>query len=282
MDFLDFPDRLWLWTAAFSYAIAYGLAISSIVRKRQHSRTTLFVLVATGFVLQTTGLYQRGLVAGSCPVGNKFEVVQFLVWSAIFLFLIVGPAFRLTLLGVFTSGLVSVLALVSLVMPGWDTAHRSSLFSDNPWIEFHAAIGMLSYGAFGLLALTSAMYVLQDYSLKRKRFSGIFRLLPSIVALENAKIRLLLLGLALLSLSLGIGFFYFLQDHDAVDPMKFISIGFAWIAYVMVFILRQARVLRSTLLAWTCIVLFGLVLLTLDPISKSRQPPSATAEVLPE
>ncbi|RKX36129.1 MAG: cytochrome C biogenesis protein [Verrucomicrobia bacterium] len=282
MDFLDFPDRLWLWAAALSYAVAFGLAVSSIVRRRQHSRTTLFVLVAVGFVLQTTGLYQRGMVMGGCPIGNKFEVVQFLVWSAIVLFLIVGPAFRLTLLGFFTSGLASVLTLVSLAASSWDSAHRSSLFSENPWIEFHAAIGMLSYGAFGLLAITSAMYVLQDYSLKRKRFTGIFRLLPSIVALEQAKIRLLLLGLTLLSLSLGIGYFYFLQDQDAVNPMKFASIGLTWTAYVMVLTLRQARLLRSNLLAWTCIVLFGLVLLTLDPVSRSGQEPSATTGTLSE
>ena len=272
IDILEISDRLWLWAAALSYTIAFGLAISSIVRRQQHSRATLFALVAVGFVFQTTGLYQRGAVVGSCPLGNKFEIVQFLVWSATALFLVVGPAFRLSLLGFFTSGLATILALVSLAIPDWDSIRRSSLFSENPWIEFHAAIGMFSYGAFGLLAITSAMFIIQNYGLKKKRrFAGFLRLLPSIVALEQINLRLLLLGLALLSFSLGIGIFYFLGNPEAVNPMKFAATGLVWIAYMVALFLRQVRVLRSNPLAWTTIVLFGVVLVTLEPVSKSRR-----------
>jgi HemX protein len=280
MDIFEIPDRLWLWAAALSYTVAFALAVSSIARRQHHSRTMLFALVAFGFVLQTTGLYQRGAVIGSCPLGNKFEIVQFLVWSATVLFLIVGPAFRLSLLGFFTSGLVTILALVSLAIPGWDSIHRSSLFSNNPWIELHAAIGMFSYGAFGLLAITSAMFIIQNYGLKKKKhFPGFLRLLPSIVALEQIKLRLLLLGLALLSLSLGIGYFYFLRNPDAVNSMKFAATGLVWIAYMIVLLLHQVRVLRSNLLAWTTIVLFGLVLLTLEPVSKSRSEPATATDL---
>lgn len=273
MDFLDFPDRLWLWLAALSYAIGFALAIGPVLRSRAHSRTALLILVATGFILQTTGLYQRGLVNGGCPLGNKFEVVQFLVWSVTALFLVVGPAFRLSLLGFFTSGLATVLAIVSLLMPSWDTVQRTSLFSENPWIELHAAIGMFSYGAFGLLALTSAMFILQNISLKRKLFGRFFRLLPSIVELDQINLRLLVFGTVLLTLSLGIGFYYQSIDPATVDVSKFAGTGMVWLAYLVILILRRLRLLGSSLLAAACIAVFGLALLTLGPVSRSGMGP---------
>lgn len=273
MDFLDFPDRLWLWLAALSYAIGFALAIGPVLRSHAHSRTALLILVAAGFILQTTGLYQRGLVNGGCPLGNKFEVVQFLVWSVTALFLVVGPAFRLSLLGFFTSGLATVLAIVSLLMPSWDTVQRTSLFSENPWIELHAAIGMFSYGAFGLLALTSAMFILQNISLKRKLLGRFFRLLPSIVELDQINLRLLVFGTVLLTLSLGIGFYYQSIDPATVDVSKFAGTGMVWFAYLVILILRRLRLLGSSLLAAACIAVFGLALLTLGPVSRSGMGP---------
>jgi len=269
MDFLDFPDRLWLWLAALSYTIAFALAIGAVIRSQAHSRTSLFILVAIGFILQTTGLYQRGLITGGCPLGNKFEVIQFLVWSVTALFLVVGPAFRLSLLGFFTSGLITVLAIVSLLAPSWDSVQRSSLFSDDPWIELHAAIGMFSYGAFGLLALTSAMFILQNISLKRKHFSRLSRLLPSIVELEQINLRLLVFGTVLLSLSLGIGFYTQSRGPETIDASKFVGTALVWLAYVIVLAIRRFRLLGSSLLAAVCIAVFGLALLTLGPVSRS-------------
>jgi ABC-type uncharacterized transport system permease subunit len=269
MDFLDFPDRLWLWLAALSYAIAFSLAVGPVLRSHKHSRTVLLILVAVGFVLQTTGLYQRGLVNGGCPLGNKFEVIQFLVWSMTALFLVVGPAFRLSLLGVFTSGLTTLLAIGSLVVPSWDSAQRSSLFSENPWIELHAAVGMFSYGAFGLLAVTSAMFILQNISLKRKLFGRFFRLLPSIVELEQINLRLLVFGSALLTLSLAIGVYYQAQAPGQVDTSKFAGTGLVWLAYAIILVIRRFRLLGSSLLAAICIAVFGLALLTLGPVSRS-------------
>jgi len=269
MDFLDFPDRLWLWLAALSYTIAFALAIGAVLRSQAHSRTALFILVAVGFILQTTGLYQRGLINGGCPLGNKFEVIQFLVWSVTVLFLVVGPAFRLSLLGFFTSGLITVLAIVSLLVPSWDSVQRSSLFSDNPWIELHAAIGMFSYGAFALLALTSAMFILQNISLKQKHFSRLSRLLPSIVELEQINLRLLVFGTVLLSLSLGIGFYTQSMGPETIDASKFAGTSLVWLAYMIILAIRRFRLLGSSLLAAICIAVFGLALLTLGPVSRS-------------
>ena len=40
----------------------------------------------------------------ACPLGNTFEISQFIAWSLVLLYFIIGPAFRLRLLGFFTAG----------------------------------------------------------------------------------------------------------------------------------------------------------------------------------
>ncbi|MEZ5276264.1 MAG: cytochrome c biogenesis protein CcsA [Opitutaceae bacterium] len=257
--------------AATTYAVAFGLAVRSISRSMRHSRVALLVILAIGFVLQTIGLYQRGISNGGCPLGNKFEIVQFLVWSATALFLVVGPAFRLSLLGFFTSGLVALLAIVSLIVPGWDSLQRTSLFSDNPWIELHATIGMFSYGAFGLLALTSVMFILQNQSLKQKHFSVFSRLLPSIVELDQISFRLLIFGICLLTLSLGIGEVFRMREPESVTVIKSAVTALVWLIYLVILAVRRFRLLSSSQLACACIVAFGLALLTLGPVSRSGQ-----------
>ena len=65
-------------------------------------------------------------------------------------------------------GMAAALTLVSLSFPAWDATRRAHVFGGNPWIELHAAIALFSYGVFGLVALTSVMYLLRNFSLKKK------------------------------------------------------------------------------------------------------------------
>ncbi len=272
MDFLT--DRAWLWIATAFYAIAFATSTFSMARSRSRSRGLMLALVVIGAAFQTTGLYLRGLEAGGCPVRNTFEVIQFVVWSATILYLVVGTAFRVSLLGYFTSGLAVVLSIASLSIPGWDAATRPPIFGGVPWIEAHASLGLFAYGAFGTLALTSLMFLLQTFSLKRKHVRGLFAFLPSIVALEQINYRLLLTGLVVLTVSLVAGAHYYSQDPDSISGMKLVVATTVWFAYMVVLALRLRRVLVSASLAWTCLALFGFALYSLGQITR---PPSTGA-----
>src|SRR5204862_3137172 len=113
----------------------------------------------------------------------------------------VGVTFRSSLLGYFTSGLAAAITLVSLAIPPWDSALRTHIFGGNPWLELHAALAVFSYGVFGLLALTSLMFLLRNYSLKAKHLGGWFSFLPSILDLDHISVRLLAAGVTLLAAS---------------------------------------------------------------------------------
>jgi ABC-type uncharacterized transport system permease subunit len=238
----------------------------------------MYALIVAGYALQFFGLSLRGRADGGCPLGNTFEFLQFVAWSAITLYLVVGVIFRSSLFGYFTAGLGATLTLASLAVPAWDATRTADLFGDNPWIEFHAALALFSYGVFGLLALTSALFLLRNYSLKSKQLDGWFSLLPSILDLDHIGLRLLGAGVALLAASLAVGTIYWLRDTATVNPAKLLITVAVWVAYAVILVLRLRGRLAAKRFAWTCLILFGAALISLGPVNASRHPRVAAAE----
>ncbi|MCF3649149.1 cytochrome C assembly family protein [Synoicihabitans lomoniglobus] len=274
---MQFDDRTWLWIAAACYLIGFAAGTLALLQERKHSRAFMYVIVSAGFTLQTFGLYLRGLEVKGCPLGNTFELFQFTAWSATALYLIVGATFRLSLLGYFTALMSAALTTLSLAIGPWDATRRVNVFGDNPWIEFHAAIALFSYGVFALLALTSGMYLLRHYSLKHKHLNGFFAFLPAIRELDTISRRLLAVGVSLLAASLAVGAMYWLPHTETVNAAKLITTLGVWIAYLVAWLLRRSDKLFGKRLAWTCIVLFIAALISIAPVNSSRHTPEAPA-----
>ena len=267
-----FTDRVLLWLGALLYLAGFFTGLIGLTRRQSIAglRTILNAFLVGGWVFQWLGLYQRGLAAHGCPLGNTFEIVQFVAWSAMLLYFFVGTAFRVSLLGLFTAGYAAALALVSLLIPPWDLVRGQKLFGENPWIEVHAALAVFSYGVFGLQALTSLMQLLQNWSLKNKRLNGLFWFLPSVVQLEQINYRLVLLGVMLLTFSLGVGASWWVRNTDSVHLPKLMVTISVWLAYSVVLLLRWRGRLVSVRFAWVCLVMFCLALLSLGPINSNR------------
>jgi HemX protein len=265
-------DRALLWLGALLYLAGFLTGLVALTRRQASAgqRTILNTLLVGGWCFQMAGLYVRGLAVGGCPLGNTFEIVQFVAWSAMVVYFFVGTAFRVSLLGLFAAGYAAALALVSLLIAPWDAGHGSKLFGNNPWIELHAALAVFSYGVFGLLALTSLMHLLQNWSLRHKRLNGLFWFLPSVVQLDQINSRLLALGVLLLTFSLGVGAAWWLRDSASVDLPKLIVTLGVWFVYLVVGLLRWRARLVAVRFAWVCLVLFFLALLSLGPVNSSR------------
>lgn len=263
---IEFTDRTWLWFAAACYLAGFVLGTVAVIRERKLSRALMYFIISAGFALQTFGLYLRGLEVKGCPIGNTFELFQFVAWSAIALYLVIGATFRLSLLGYFTSLLATALTAVSLAFPAWDPPSRINIFGGNTWIEFHAALALFSYGVFSLLTLTALMYVLQVFSLKRQHLHGLFSFLPSIRELDHISLRLLSVGVLMLTASLAVGAVYWLDDTTTVNASKLaVTVGI-WAAYAAILILRLRSRLVGKRLAWFLVALFAVVLVSLPLI----------------
>ena len=159
-----------------------------------------FLAVALGFVFQTAFLWFRGHALGRCPITNLFEVFIFLAWSVAAIYMVVGPAYRLSLMGAFTAPLVVLLQGFALLAP-IDTG-RPVRLTASPWLEFHASISLVAYGVFALACIASIMYLVQEHQLKTRQLHSIFYHLPPLTDLFAAITRLLWWGFALYTLGI--------------------------------------------------------------------------------
>ena len=264
-------ERTWMLLGALLYAMSLLLAAVGLAdRRRQFPHRYIFGCVLIGFLLQTMGIHQRGLEVQSCPIGNPFEVLQFISWSMILIYILTGPMFRMSLLGSFSATAAAVLGLSSFVVPGGDAAYEPGLFGGNPWVETHAALALFSYGLFGMLAVTSGMYLLQNYGLKQKRTKGLFAYLPSIVQLEAVNHRLLWLACSFYTIALVIGSVTWVETWRDISLFKLIATVLLWAAYGSLLLARQRHWIRMHRAAWCGLVLFGLALLVLWPVEANR------------
>jgi HemX protein len=271
---MHITDRQWLWLAAGFYLAGLVLGTVALVRGRRQSRVAIYGAIALGDLFQTWGLWLRGRATGGCPLGNLFELFQCTAWSATTLYLVVGTRFRLSVLGYFSACLAAVMTLLSLGVPAWDATRSARLFGGNPWVEVHAGLALFSYGVFGLLALTSLLYLLRDRSLKSKRLGGWCSFLPSLVELDHIGGRLLTTGVSLLGAALAVAWIYWGDEGAHVGYAKVLATTGVGLAYALMLGARKRGRLSGVRFARLSLVLFVLALATLWLVDRSR-----TAEV---
>ncbi|MFO1484041.1 MAG: cytochrome c biogenesis protein CcsA [Verrucomicrobiaceae bacterium] len=215
-----------------------------------------FMLMALGFVLQTGFIYLRGHEVGQCPMKSLPDILVFIAWSIGLLYFLVGSAFRLSLLGVFTAPLVTIMQTLALVKGFGPYPPRGQI---NALVELHAAVALIAYAAFALACITGVMYLVQEHMLKRHHIGGLFYQLPPIQGLAKAIQRLVRLGLVLLSIALGISF----ALHTPVSNPKIIFSWVVWALYAVISILMWRHFTSPRKTAWLAVIGFILPFISL-------------------
>lgn len=264
------PENWLLLAGTLGYAAALFLTIFRLFNRREPMHGINLLLILAGWLFQSGGLWILGLNAGSCPIRNPFEVLQFVSWSIVILYLFTGQVFRLSLFGTGSASLAGIISLLAYLIPGGTNIEPGSYLGNDPRIETHAALALFSYGIFGLLAVLSALYLLQNYSLKTKKYAGIFRFLPSIMEMDTVLLRLLIMASLIYTVSVAIGALYWVGHMDQVSMPKLVTTMALWLAYWTVLFLRIANRLYGTRLAWTCILLLIAAMVILWPVEASR------------
>ncbi|MEO0796394.1 MAG: cytochrome c biogenesis protein CcsA [Verrucomicrobiota bacterium] len=268
-------DRALTGTGCVFYGLAFAYALVALIRRREAIHLVFLALLIGGFIFQSFGLYVRGLEKHVFPLTNTFEVFQVLAWCSVGLNFILRQLFQLRLLNFFSSAFGFGLCFISLAVAPWDDPTAPTNISGSPWVGFHAALAIFSYGVFAVLALTSLMYIFQDRALARRQFDGWFSKLPAIRQLEEINIKLISIGVSLLSVAVAIGFLNLLQSPGAVGAIK-LSIAMAvWLAYLATLVLRRKHKLVARRFAQTCVYLFIVALVSLWPLThRSAAAPS--------
>ena len=257
-------DRLLLTGATFCLLVSFGYTLFALGAGRFRPGRVNMVAILGGFLLLTLDLWSRGHAQGSCPINSLFDVLVFVSWSILLIYLVIGPAYHLSLLGAFTSPLVLLVLLFAQLGPVGPAAQGR--FDHDPWTELHAALSLVAYGAFGLAAVAGLMYLVQDRQLKSRKAGALLYNLPPITDLGVANARLIRLGFGLLTAGFAAGFAAGHIGGIHVNGLKFLASVLIWAAYGAILVLRRFRRLPPRRAAEASMLVFGAALLALPAI----------------
>ena len=251
----------WILTGArLSFLASFCYTLFALGAGRFRPSRFNLVSIGFGFLLLTLWLWVRGQAVGTCPLTSFYEVLVFLSWAMVLLYLIVGPVYRLSLMGAFTSPLVLAMLMGALFFTS--AAHPPSGGARNAYVEFHAALSLIAYGAFGLACVSGVMYLVQERHLKTRRASPLFYNLPPINNLSIANTRLLRIGFWMLTIAFVSGFL----SKEPVVSLKFWTSLCIWLLYGVILFANFLRPLAPHRLAFASIVLFFVAMITLPGI----------------
>ena len=229
---------------------------------REHDYVNYGLFLA-GFALHTTAMLLRGVHLDRCPVNNLYEAVTFVDWTIVAVYLGVGLWSRLRFLGAFAAPVVFAIGVFAL-MPGLDPPHAASPDFSGGLISLHAALTLLSYGAFGLSSVAAIMYLTQEHNLKFHKLRAVFSSMPPIDRLEKITTRLLWAGFLLYTAGLAFGPALLRERPEANlarDP-KIIWSVLVWALYLGLLVMHGRFGQRGRRFAWGAVGSFAFVLLT--------------------
>ncbi len=244
---------VYLWFLVISTLLAaIGGAMGMRALRHGHRSRSTVLWMGGAFLAQIAFLGIRGEARGACPLIGLGEILVFLAWSLTLIYLLVGPTYRLSLLGVFSAPVVVVFQAIALI-PGVLERNPQRVISTDAWRETHAAMSVLGYGALALAAVSSVMFLVLDRQLKEQHLSsGLFRNLPPVRELLVSGRRLLWLGWAMLTVGVAAGF---LMPHEDAGA-HLVAAVLVWLAYAALVGVAQFRGLTGRRFSLLTVVLF--------------------------
>jgi ABC-type uncharacterized transport system permease subunit len=250
-------ERLLLVLSTLCFLFGFACTMYALGARVYHRSRLNLISIVAGFSFQTAFLSVRGQAIQRCPLTSLFEVLIFLCWSMVIFYLVIGTAYRLSLLGAFTSPLVFVIQGAALLLP--EQAPMRASAPASPWMEMHAALSVVAYGAFALACVAGVMYLAQERQLKTHHIHSVFYHLPPIRDLAVANRRLIFVGFGLFTIGLAVGWIHG-QAH--VPLLRIVSVV-TWLLYAFILAAALWHRISPRRVAVLSIAAFTVMLLTL-------------------
>jgi HemX protein len=250
-------DRLWLFLATLGYLASAGWGLYALGSQRPMANRGTFFLIAAAFVFHSLFLHQRGEAIQHCPITNLFETLAFFSWSLVLTYLVIGPTYRMSILGAFTAPIVFLINFFALAAP----IDLPSAMPHLGWqLELHATLALMGLGVLGVAALAGVAYLIQEHQLKRHVLTSWFYSLPNVGRLERVQQLVLIWGFAIFSAGALLGFF--IPHHGPDDWVKIAWSAAVWALYAALVVVLALGRLSHKKTAWLSVGGYVFILLT--------------------
>ncbi|MBU8879587.1 cytochrome c biogenesis protein CcsA [Bacillus sp. FJAT-29790] len=187
------------------YALCILLYFVDFLTTNRKANRTAFWLLAFVWGLQTVFLFLYMIKTGRFPVLTIFEGLYFYAWVLITLSLGINRLLRVDFIVFFTNVLGFIIMAIHTFAP---VQYESNVMAQQLISELlliHITVAILSYGAFSLSFVFSALYLIQYDLLKRKKWGKRLLRLADLSKLQQMSYVLNVIGVPMLIISLILG-----------------------------------------------------------------------------
>ena len=255
-------DRQFFVVAVILYGVS---ALHTIFLWRKGFRRDdhiAYLLLSSAAGLHTIAMLKRGFSLSRCPLNTLYEATIFFLWTLVAFCLVAGIWKKLRFLGAFSSPLLFGMGVFAL-MPGLDVMNSEAV-ALTMWSRLHAAMILVSYGAFGLSCVAGLMFLTQEYDLRFRTARAVLSWMPPVERLERTTRMLLFAGFGLLTVGLLVGAGGLKVQYGVYiknDPKILWSL-LVWAVYLGLVVSNAAYQERGRRFAWGAIGAFIFVVLT--------------------
>ncbi len=223
------------WVAVALYAAAAG-ALLFVLAGNVKARPFALALVASAFAAHGFDIGWRG-VEHVHPAQSVREAIGFLAFIVTGGYLLASVRYRLTLGGVVVMPVSLILLVLARLTPaGGEPTDLSALG------RVHISLATIGVGVFALASALSAIYLVEDRALKKKKFDGAAfkdRGAP-LEALDKLSHRLIWLGFPIFTISLVLGAIWVSKLGENLDRLEYPLAVVTWLAFAVLLVARQA------------------------------------------
>lgn len=246
------------WVAIVAYAAA-GAALLAVLGGFTKLRSAALALVGLAFVAHLTDIGWRG-TEHVHPAQSVREAIGFLALIITGGYLLASTRYRLTLGGAVVMPVSLVLLLLARLTPAGAADDDLTTLG-----RVHISLATIGVGVFALASALSAIYLVEERALKRKKFDALSLKQKGapLEPIDRLAHRLVWVGFPIFTVSLILGAVWTSRRGENLGRVEYPLAFVTWIAFATLLVMRAAYGWRGRRAAWLTLAGFGAALLVL-------------------
>jgi len=222
------------WVAVAAYAAA-STVLFLVLAGKSKFRGLAIALVAVAFVAHGADIGWRGTqhVHPAQSVREAIGLLGFILTGG---YLLVSVRYRLTIGGVVVMPVALILLVAARLTPAGDAPEDLSTLG-----RIHISLATIGVGVFALASALSAIYLVEERALKKKKFDAIaFKDNGApLEALDRMSHRLIWVGFPIFTVALVLGAVWVSKLGESLDRPEYPLAAVTWLAFAGLLVVRQ-------------------------------------------
>ncbi|HEY1549260.1 MAG TPA: cytochrome c biogenesis protein CcsA [Kofleriaceae bacterium] len=222
------------WVAVAAYAAATACLFAVLAGATRFRGAALW-LVGLAFAAHGTDIAWRGTLHVH-PAESVREALGFLAFIITGGYLLASARYRLTLGGVVVMPVSLVLLLLARLTPAGTAPDDLSTLG-----RVHISLATIGVAVFAFAGVLSAVYLVEDRALKRKRFDALAleQGAAPLEPLDKLAHRLVWVGFPIFTLAMILGAIWTARLGESVGRIEYALATVTWVAFATLLVARQ-------------------------------------------